>query len=417
MLLASSFGGSQFASADAYSDARADLITAYQSEDYAAMQSAAHAALQARPGYPGALFNLAFAHALAGNNEAALAVLQGLIVSGADFDVAAADEFAPLQKLRGWSDYAAAVAELQQPVGEATIAFEYNFPDFVPEGIVVLDDEVLLGSVRHGLITRVGKQTAVLSDAQSAGHWSVFGMRLGPDGSLWFASAAIPEYSHIDEASLGSTGLFSLDLESGEIVARATLPQGDDAMVFGDFIFADSDTIYVTESLLGALYRYTLSTQSMQQVVAPGSLRSMQGLVLDESGEHIYIADYVGGLFRVRLSDFLIERVVADAATNLFGIDGLYRHGNELIAIQNGIRPNRVAAFELGADGKSIGASRVLARNLVEFDEPTLGTIVGDDFLFIANSHWNRFDRDANLPADLSGPIVLKVSLQRPGLQ
>jgi sugar lactone lactonase YvrE len=413
-LLVGSISALQFANADTYSDARADLLAAYQAKDFPAMQVAAHAALQARPGYPGALFNLAFANVLAGDNDAALQVLNGLVASGADFDAAAADEFAPLQELPGWSDYVSAVAELQRPVGEATIAIAYDFPDFVPEGIVVIDESVLLGSVRHGLIVRVGEHTDVLSDARKAGHWSVFGMRLGPDGSLWFASAAVPEFAHLDEASLGSTGLFQMDIESGEITTRAILPRGDEAMVLGDFIFADSDTIYLTESLLGALYRYTISTQKMQLVIAPGSLRSMQGIVLDQSGEHLYVADYVGGLFRVRLSDFLIERVVADATTNLFGIDGLYRHGDELVAIQNGIRPNRVAAFQLGADGTSISASRVLARNLPEFDEPTLGTIVGDDFLFIANSHWNRFDRDANLPDDLSGPIILKISLLEP---
>ena len=49
--------------------------------------------------------------------------------------------------------------------------------------------------------------------------------------------------------------------------------------------------------------------------------------------------------------------------------------------------------------------------NLPEFDEPTLGTIVGDHFYFVANSHWNRYDADNNLPDDLTGPIVLRLEL------
>ena len=40
-----------------------------------------------------------------------------------------------------------------------------------------------------------------------------------------------------------------------------------------------------------------------------------------------------------------------------------------------------------------------------------VGQVVGDEFFFIANSHWNRFDRDGNLPDDLEGPVVLKVKL------
>jgi hypothetical protein len=70
-----------------------------------------------------------------------------------------------------------------------------------------------------------------------------------------------------------------------------------------------------------------------------------------------------------------------------------------------------VVTFSLSDNGLSITGSRTLARNLPEFDEPTLGTVVGDDFYFIANSHWNRFDRNNNLPDGLSNPLILKVPL------
>jgi len=65
----------------------------------------------------------------------------------------------------------------------------------------------------------------------------------------------------------------------------------------------------------------------------------------------------------------------------------------------------------LSADGTAIESAEILAMNLPQFDEPTLGALVGDDFYFVANSHWNRFDADNNLPEDLSGPIVLKIGL------
>ena len=49
--------------------------------------------------------------------------------------------------------------------------------------------------------------------------------------------------------------------------------------------------------------------------------------------------------------------------------------------------------------------------NLPEFDEPNLGVIRDGELLFIANSHWNRFDRDGKLPTDLTGPVVLALGL------
>ena len=99
------------------------------------------------------------------------------------------------------------------------------------------------------------------------------------------------------------------------------------------------------------------------------------------------------------------------ASVSDYGIDGLYRHGGRLIAIQNGIQPHRVTAFSLSEDGTEIISARILAMNLPEFDEPTLGTVVGDDFYFVANSHWNRFDANNSLPQGLTGPIVLRIPL------
>ena len=396
--------------ADSYSDARAALVEAYQGGDFPAMRQAAEMALAARPGYPGALFNRALAEVLDGHAETALKTLSSVVAAGVDFGVADMTEFESLQSLPGWQAYSRAVEELYEPVGLATTVYTYEDDDFVPEGIAIGNDgKLYLGSIRHGTIIRIGDNAEVLSDA--TGHWSVFGMRLDANGGLWFASAAVPEFAAVTDETVGRTGLFRLDLASNKITDSASLPLSDDRRVLGDLVLVDEDTILASESLTGALYSYSVSAQQFSEVIAPGVMRSMQGLVLDATGRYLYVADYVGGLFRVALADNSVERVTADESTSLYGIDGLYRHANELVAIQNGIRPNRVIALSLSEDGLAISGHRILARNLPEFDEPTLGTVVGDDFYFVANSHWNRFDREGNLPDGLSGPMVLKLSL------
>lgn len=395
--------------ADDYADARTELVAAYQAADFAAMRIAAAKALEARPGYPGALFNRALAEVLDGDARAAMDTLQALLDQGIDFGIAGMPEFEPLRTHPRWDGYVAAVEQLYEPHGKTALAYSHDAGDFVPEGIAVGEDGALyLGSIRHGTIVRIGDRAQTLSTAQ--GHWSVFGMRLDADGNLWFASASVPQFAG-DDAQPGRTGLFHLDVASGAIDIRALLPADSEAMVLGDLVIADEDTLYASESLTGAVYRYSISSGRFSRIVEPGVMRSAQGLVLDTSGEYLYVADYVGGLFRLRLGDASVERVAADDSISLYGIDGLYRYGKELIAIQNGIRPHRVVALMLSADGLEVTASRTLASNLPEFDEPTLGTIVGDEFFFVANSHWNRFDRDDNLPEGLAGPIVLKAQL------
>ena len=398
--------------ADAYSDARAELVAAYQAQDFAAMRTAAHKSLEARPGYPGALFNLALAQALDGALQESLQTLGALVTAGIDYDVADIEEFASLQQLDDWDAYQSAAAKLHEPVGHASVAYSYDVADFVPEGIAITPaGELLLGSVRHGTIVSIGEHTQVISEAETHAHWSVFGMRQDGAGGLWFASAAVPEFAASDETTAGRTGLFRLDIKTQAITQRTLLPSSDDPRVLGDLVIADEDTIYATESLTGVLYRYSISSEQFTEVVPQGVMRSMQGLVLDATGDYLYVADYVGGLFRVALVDGAVTRVTSDPAITVFGIDGLYRHGNELIVIQNGIAPNRVVALTLAEDGLSIVGKRTLAANLKEFDEPTLGVVHGDAFFFVANSHWNRFDREGNLAEDLTGPIILKVRL------
>jgi sugar lactone lactonase YvrE len=397
-------------SADDYSDARAELVAAYRQADYPAMRIAARKALAARPGYPGALFNLALAQALDDDPVASLQTLRDLSSVGVDSGVADRDEFAALKDLLEWGEYATDIQRLNEPIGFAEVVATLDTKDFVPEGIAVdSDGRFYLGSIRHGDLVRIGESAETLSTPKN-GHWSIFGMRFDEQGGLWFASAAVPQFAEAED-DIGDSGLFRYDLASGEISEKALLLSFDDAHVLGDLILAPGDVIYTTDSLTGILYRYSIENADFQVVVDRNVFGSPQGLVLDDTAQYLYVADYVGGLYRVRLETGEIDKVTIEANVTDYGIDGLYRYGNELVAIQNGIRPHRVVALTISGDGLSIIAARTIASNLEEFDEPTLGFVSGDDFYFVANSHWNRFGADNALPSDLSGPIILRVSL------
>ena len=396
--------------ADDYRDARAELVAAYQDADYPAMQLAAKKALAARPGYPGALFNLALAQTLSDDHAASLRTLEDLLVMGVDFGVADMDEFATVREIDGWNGYQEKVEALYAPTGAAEVVATFSDPNFVPEGIAFDGEGLLyLGSIHTGNLIQIDEHPEVLSNGD--GHWSVFGMRFHSDGSLWFASAAVPQLADVGDDE-GKTGLFQIDAASRVVTRAAVLPQYESAQVLGDLVIADDNTIYTTDSLTGAIYRYYIDSNEFETLVERGKLGSPQGLVLDDSGGYLYVADYIGGLYRVSTHDGSLLKLRVAASITDYGVDGLYRYGNELVVVQNGVRPHRVAALQLSENGLAISSSRTLASNLEQFDEPTLGVVRGSDFYFVANSHWNRFDRENKLPDDLSGPIILKVPLQ-----
>ena len=390
---------------------RAELVAAYQAQDYDAMRIAADKALEARPEYPGALFNKAFAEVLDGANDAAMETLGRLVEKSIDYRVEDIEAFAPLKEHPVWSSFLANAEAIRVPVGDAEVYAQFDIADFVPEGIAVAEGGgVILGSVRHGklLIEALDSDDLLIGPF---GHWSVFGMRFDGKEGLWFASSRVPQYSGISDLSTYMAGLYRLDLDTLEVSERARLPVSGSDQVLGDLVVADDDTIYTTDSIDGPVYHFSISNKEFSTLVPKGVFGSPQGLVLDESGEFLHVADYIGGLHRVSLEDGSVERLTVPKTISDYGIDGLYRHGNRLIAIQNGIQPHRVVAMNLSDDGRAIQSAEVLAMNLPEFDEPTLGTVVGDDFYFVANSHWNRFDENNELPDDLTGPIVLKIAL------
>ena len=394
--------------ADDYAAARAELVAAYQAQDYDAMVAAARDSLDARPGFPGALFNLALAEVLSGDSAASLRTLNTLLMRGIDFGADEMDEFAALREMPGWDAYRQGIEALHKPVGEAQVALQLDIDRFVPEGIAFdANGNAYLGSIHQGQLIKVAGEPHIISDR--AGHWSVFGMRFHEDGGLWLASAAIAQMAAVGEDE-GKTGLFRIDPETGDVTHSAILPDNADAQLLGDLVIK-GDTIFTTDSLSGAVYQYDVATRQFTTIVNPGEMGSPQGLVLDASRQFLYVADYIGGLYRLSLANGSKVKLAVPESTTDYGIDGLYRHGNELIAIQNGIRPHRVVAYRLSDDGVSIEASRTLASNLPEFDEPTLGVVRGDDFYFVANSHWNRFDTENRLPDGLSGPIILILEL------
>lgn len=400
--------------AETYADARQRMIAAYQAEDFNTMRNAAREALQSRPGHPGSRYNLALAEALAGDAAKSLAILHGLADQGIVYPVADVDAFAGLKERSTWIDYAFKIERLQRPSGSATRAFELHRRDFIPEGIHVADsDTVYLGSIRHGeLVRHAGSDSEVVSSPAQDGHWSVFGIRSDSDGKLWFASAAVSNLVGLEPDQLGRSGLFRFDPDTDRIIDEILLPKDDREHVLGDLAIAPNGIIYTTDSLTGAVYQYDPVLRTLETIVAPGRLRSPQGVVVLDDEQHLLVADYADGLVRVSIANGNIDKVETPRTLSTYGIDGLYRHGNQLIAVQNGIQPHKVMRMRYDARSNTIDSSDVLLMNHPDMDEPTLGQVVNGSFYLVANSQWYRFTRDGDLPGEnLRAPIILRIPL------
>lgn len=389
---------------------------AHQAKDYKRMEQLLRDALKLRPVHPTATYNLAAALVLGGQKNAGVKELRKLARMGLTFDIAADEDFAGIREWQGFRELRRDFARNARAAGEANVTFTVPAPSFIPEGLAYdpASEDFFIGSVRERRILRIKDEQPV--DFTPAGStWAVLGLTVDADERrLWAATAAIAEMKDAKTDELGRAALVTFDLKSGALQRRYELPQDGRRHALGDVIVGRK-AVYATDSAAGELYALDPAGGAFQSLTARGALSSPQGLVMGRDRRTLYVADYTQGLYRIDVEKRELTRLEVADDICVYGIDGLYRFGDDLIAVQNGIRPHRVVRFILDRSGKRVRHATVLASGLKEFDEPTLGVIEGRRFHFVANSQWHRFDKDHALPPDaqLRGPVVLQVRLDR----
>lgn len=393
----------------------AALKAATRGEDVGLLLREADAAHALAPDVPMVIYLRAAAQAANALPDAAFASLSLLADTGLAFNVAASPAFAALQADPRFEPLAQRFAQNGAARGVVDLAFAASgLPtDFVPESILRDDarGRWLLGSVRHARIDAVDDRGGAYDfvAARSGGLLSALGMRLVGD-TLWVASAGFAETAGIAAVDIGRSGLFEIDARSGMVRRSWFLPADTQPHALGDVLLVGSD-LYASDSIGGGIYRLDAGREALRPVVEPGLLLSPQGMVEREGA--LLVADYPTGLWRVDPASGALRKLRASAPAALTGIDGLYAHGRDLIAIQNGTTPKRILRITLDASGDAVARVDVLAQNLLGWGEPALATIHDGALHYIANSQWDRFDANGQLPPpdQLEAPRIMRLPL------
>jgi len=389
---------------------------ASRGDDVAALLREAEAANALAPDVPTVRYLLAVAQALSAKPDAAFATLSRMADSGLATPVATAAPFASLHDDPRFGELVARFEANAAPRGVIDLAFTAKgLPgDFIPESIVrdAAHDRWLLGSVHQRRIDAVddhGGAYDFVADA-SGGLLSALGMQLIGD-TLWVASSGFNESGVVEKSEIGRAGLFEIDANSGNVRKSWWLPDDSATHALGDVLILGSD-IYTSDSIGGGVYRLGAERESLEAVIEPGLLLSPQGMAaLDD--ERIVIADYPTGLWTIQRTSGAIYRLRSNSAAALTGLDGLYEHHGDLIAIQNGTSPKRILRIHLNDVKTAIDRVEVLAQNLLGWGEPSLATIHDGALYYIANSQWDRFEANGQLPpADqLEAPRIMRLRL------
>jgi sugar lactone lactonase YvrE len=389
-----------------------EAVAAYRRQDWTRYEERLKAAVRVQPHHPVWLYNLASAAALRGDTQRALALLDTVAELGFAFDPAGDDDFA---RLRGTAEFERRVARLaanQRRVGNSSVVLTLPRPDFLPEGIAhdARTGTLFVSSVRERKILRIRDGVAETLADSSSGLWSVLGMTFAQaTESLWAVMTVLPEMVGYAPDMKG-TALVELDARTGAVRRRIQPPGAGHG--FNDLTVDDNrHAVYVADPGAGAVYEWT-EQRGLRELVPPGVIYNPSGLAVMPATDWLYVADYPVGIVRVSTRTGEMQRLAHADGVNTYGADGLMRYGKDLIIIQNGVQPHRVARLTLSGDGARIERLTVLERASPYFDEPTLGVVAGDALFYVANSRWGKF-RDGRYigPTDASGPVILKLSL------
>lgn len=269
-------------------------------------------------------------------------------------------------------------------------------------------------SVRHRTIVEISPDGAEreLLPRHSAGLGSMLGVRVDTGRSvLWATTAGLSQMAGYTAADSGIAALIRVRLSDGTVERRWDLPSTA-KHVAGDVVVAPGGDVFVSDSFDPVVYRLRAGADTLEALRHP-LFRSPQGMAPTPDGRFLYIADYSHGIVRLDLASGSIIRVAEPPRVVTLGCDGIAWHDGALIAVQNGVAPARIVRFALDARGERITSARVLDQNTTIADEPTIGTVVGDEFVYVANSQWEKYTpQGARRPgASLKRPVLLAVPI------
>ena len=388
---------------------------AYKAGDMASFLSHMEIADRNRPNHPRLIYNLAVAYAKNSRAVEALASLSRLSKMGLGYAVDKDEDFA---EMRGNPEFASLVmgfARNRAPIVKSSRSFGIEDKQLIAESVAYdpASKSFFVGSVYQGKIIRIDNSGKVQDFSASVdGLWSVLGIKVDEKrGMFWAASSAFPQLKGFKPEDKGRSGVFKYDIKSGKLLGKYLLPVGENHGL-GEVLIGRDGTVFASDSVSPFIYRIDPESKTIELFITSDLFASLQGITFGKDQNEMYVADYSKGIFRIDIRTKEIVQLKPAPTVTLLGIDGMYYFDGYLIAIQNGVNPNRVVSLEVRGD--TIPSFKTLEATHPDYMEPTLGVLIGSELHYIANSQWPLVGEKAELSLDkLRSPVVLKLDLKK----
>lgn len=405
--------------AQAY-DFDAQATQAYRAKDYARFLELEQRALAADPQNPRWAYDVACGEALRGDASAAVRLLNGLVARQIDYGATTDTDFSKIRDTPDWRDFLARLEALRKPVERSQVAFTLDDPGLVATGVAAnpRTGDVYVSSVRERKIVRRTRNGHVSDFIRPAQDGFLGGGGLAIDarrGLLYASTSAVPFIVDYQKEDAGKSGVFAFDLKTGKTVRQVWLTGADAGQHFLNNMVVQRDgTVLVSDSAAPSVYRWRPGRDALELLPWSKPFRSTQGLALSSDEKTLYLTDWSDGVWAVNLASGERRLVEGPAGVWLGGLDGLTPVRDGFVAVQIGIKPDRLLRLHLDRAGTKITSVDVLEQNRGDYSEPVQGASDGKDYLYVANSQLNLVDgATGTFPVDRAkATVVLRMKLE-----
>lgn len=390
---------------------RSNMHVARERGDWKAFQTGAARLVSFLNGSSDALVDLARGQVHTGDLQGALATLNTVAVMGQSPSVIKTlADFAPIRSSQTFAGILELMKSNVTPQTSGKLVAEISDTGLLPEDIDYdsARDRFYLTSVLEKRIVVMDRSGRLTPFAKSADSWPMLAIKLDrPRGIVWATESAIEGFSNVAKVDWGHSALLAYDYSSGRVLRRIPCPGNCN---LGDMTLSPSGDILLSDSAGGRVYFYHPDRNVLERVDR-GDFLSPQTPVFI-SATRVLVPDYVRGLGLLETQSGIVRWFGMDGKIALQGIDGMYSYGNQVIAVQNGTTPERIASFTLDPRLQEVSSCKVLERGIPDLD-PTHGVIVGSHFYFIENAGWNSLDDTGTVQqgASLTASRVMVIRL------
>ena len=360
------------------------------------------------------IYNLAIAYLFNNNKEEAISLIKRGLNFGFVYPLDKDEDLSDLKNDPGFEKLLKQNLSNQRPMNISTTVAKLPAKQVIAEGLAFEpnNSSFFMSSIYKGIFYNFNKENKVLWQSEDENFGSVAGLKIdGRKNLLWGTFVHQPQSENFVDSLEGNSGVFCYNLVTKEKLLKINIEKDSlEKHWFGDMILDSNGSVYASDSYAGKIYKFSAPDFKPQIFLSDSNIISLQGLTLTDNEPYLIFSDYARGLFLYDNKTSEVKEIKNLTNNTLLGIDGIYFYKKDkLIAVQNGINPQRIIEITFDKNYTCAINLTVLEANNPDYEEITLGTIYKNNFYFIANSQWNKFTRKGEIfNADKFNDIIIK---------